>query len=104
MKLEFKQAIQFDWDTGNIVKNLLKHEVSSTECEEVFGDENKVVFADTKHSREERRHIVIGCTKESRLLYVVFTIRRKNVRIISARDLNRKEEHYYEKRTQSPKI
>ena len=93
--LEFKQPVQYDWDKGNIVKNLLKHGVTTVECEEVFGDDNKVVFADVKHSQREKQHIIIGKTKYSRLLYVVFTIRRKNVRVISARDLNRKEAHYY---------
>lgn len=36
-------------------------------------------------------------TRQARLLYLVFTIRNGKVRIISARDINKKEVHLYEK-------
>ncbi len=87
----------FVWDKGNIDKNWKKHRVTGTECEEVFFDENKVALKDVLHSGKEERFIVLGKTRNDRLLFAVFTVRRKKVRIISARDVNRKERKLYEK-------
>lgn len=65
----------------------------------VFFDPDKVVAVDRRHSQSERRHILLGCTKLQRLLCVVFTVRSGVVRVISARDINKKERHLYEKTT-----
>lgn len=81
----------FVWDKGNIDKNWRKHRVTDRECEEVFFDENKKIFKDKLHSRGEERFRIVGKTKKGRLLFVVFTIRNKKIRVISARDINRKE-------------
>ncbi len=91
-----KKVFEFQWDKGNIDKNK-KHEVLDKEEEEVFFDENKVIYKDKLHSKHEKRFTVLGKTKENRLLYVVFTKRGKRIRIISARDINRKEMNLYEK-------
>ena len=94
------EPIEFDWDEGNSGKNSKKHGVADTECEEVFFDENKVVYKDQLHTEQEDRFILLGKTKDSRLLYVVFTFRYgSKVRVISARDVERKEVHLYEKGT-----
>lgn len=87
----------FVWDKSNIDKNWKKHRVTSTECEEVFFDESKVALKDVLHSGEEERFIILGKTRENRLLFVVFTVRRKKIRVISARDTNKKERKLYEK-------
>ena len=97
MLLEFKQSLTFDWDGGNILKNLLKHKVGYLECEEVFGDPCKVIFRDVLHSDKETRYILVGKTRQDRSLYLVFTLRGKKIRVISARDLSRKERYFYEK-------
>ncbi len=89
----------FVWDKGNIDKNWKKHRVTNTECEEVFFDENKVALKDVLHSGEEERFIVLGKTRKERLLFAAFTVRRKKVRIISARDVNKRERKLYEKTT-----
>ncbi len=86
----------FQWDAGNIDKNWLKHKVSNEECEEVFFDFNKKILADTLHSDREPRRIIIGKTKHQRLLFVVFAFRKNKIRIISARDLNKRERKLYE--------
>lgn len=91
--------VLFEWDKSNLLKNLLKHGVTHLECEEVFGDPAKVVFGDSEHSRAEERFILLGKTASGRILYVVFTIRNERLRVISARDLNKKEVFLYEKRT-----
>lgn len=53
------------------------------------------ISKDKFHSGKEERFIILGRTKEERLLFVVFTIRDKKVRIISTRDINRKEKQLY---------
>lgn len=82
---------KFQWDQGNRNKNLAKHKVSDEESEEVFFDPRKRIFKDALHSAQENRYILIGQTKLKRLLFIVFTIRRNKVRVISARNLNKKE-------------
>lgn len=75
-------------------RRIIKHRVTNTECEEVFFDPHKRVLQEVLRggaSGQEKRSIVIGRTKEERTLYIVFTFRREKVRVISARDLNRKE-------------
>lgn len=88
----------FEWDAGNKEKSLAKHEVGNEECEEAFFDYNKEVQKDILHSVNEKRYILIGQTKQNRLLYIVFTIRKDKVRVISARDINKKEKKLYEEK------
>lgn len=91
-----KGILEFEWDKGNIGKNK-KHNVEDKESEEVFLDEKKVILKGLLHSGKEERLIILGKTKKNRLLYVVFTKRGKKIRIISARDINKKEVRLYEK-------
>ncbi|OGK15173.1 hypothetical protein A3H80_02905 [Candidatus Roizmanbacteria bacterium RIFCSPLOWO2_02_FULL_37_19] len=93
------KPIEFIWDKGNIDKNLLKHTVTNEETEECFLDKEKVIYEDVFHSRSEERYILLGKTKWKRLLYIIFTMRNKKIRIISARDINKKEVYLYEKKT-----
>ena len=87
----------FDWDKGNSEKNWIRHQVTRSECEQVFFNELLIVADDTKHAQTEKRRFVLGKTDCERLLFIVFTIRNKLIRIISARDMNKKEkEIYYE--------
>lgn len=90
--------LTFQWDKGNVGKNLVKHGISNQEIEEAFFDVNKVIYQDVFHSAEEERYILLGKLKLERLIYIVFTVRNSAVRVISARDLNRKEHKFYEKR------
>lgn len=94
-----KKVIEFEWDKGNIGKNK-KHKVEDKEAEEVFFDEGKVTLKDKIHSTDlEERFILLGKTKKDRLLYIVFTERKEKIRIISARNINKKEVHLYEETT-----
>ena len=97
--MRFIKLIEFLWDNGNIDKNLKKHKVNNKECEEIFSDKNKKIYRDRFHSKKEARYILLGKTKKKRLLYTVFTIRNQKVRIISARDINRRERKFYGKTT-----
>lgn len=91
------EPIHFSWDKGNKDKNWIKHKVDFRECEEVFFDENKEISRDKPYSKKEERFIILGKTEEERLLFIVFTMRGRKVRVISARDINRKEKKLYEK-------
>lgn len=86
-----KQAVEFVWDQGNISKNWDKHRVTANEAEEVFFDLEKREFGDQKHSSLESRRIVVGKTKNGRILYVAYTMRGTKIRVISARDVNKRE-------------
>lgn len=88
----------FEWDAGNKQKSLVKHEVSNEECEETFFDYNKKIQKDILHSMNEERYVLIGQTKKRRLLYIIFTIRKNKIRVISARDINKKERKLYEEK------
>lgn len=92
-----ENADGFQRDKGNKGKNYHRHKVTDLECEEVFFDQSKKIFKDMLHSGQEERYILLGQTKESRILFIVFTVRSGKVRVISARDLNRKEKKLYEK-------
>ncbi|PIU73642.1 hypothetical protein COS78_01185 [Candidatus Shapirobacteria bacterium CG06_land_8_20_14_3_00_40_12] len=81
----------FDWDGWNKIKNLVKHQVENKECEDVFFNQPKLVEFDKKHSTIEKRYKILGVTDRKRQLLVVFTIRNKKIRIISARDQSKKE-------------
>jgi uncharacterized DUF497 family protein len=86
----------FEWDEGNSEKNWIKHQVSRAECEEVFFNEPLVAATDEKHSQAEPRHYVLGQTDAGRRLFVVLTIREKLIRVISARNMSRREVKEYE--------
>ena len=99
MAVVLREFYKFHWDKGNSDKNFKKHGVTDSECEEVFFDEEKVQFKDVLHSGKEERFILLGKTKESRLLFVVYTLRDNMLRIVSARDVNKKERKLYEEKT-----
>ena len=89
------QCIGFDWDKGNIDKNWLKHKVSPAECEQIFFNHPLVVQDDIVHSKTEKRFYALGRTDSRRTLFIVFTVRNSLIRIISARDMSRKEREEY---------
>ena len=91
-----KSSGEFDWDEGNRDKPK-KHGVTIEEAEEAFFDENKVVFSDWEHSAKEKRFTLLGKTQKKRLLNITYSIRKKKIRIITARAINRREVQLYEK-------
>lgn len=86
----------FQRDTANTEKNWLNHDVSSAECEEVFFNEPILLFDDIKHSLNESRYYVLGKTNLDRKLFIVFTVRKKLIRVISARDMSKNERRIYD--------
>lgn len=87
----------FQWDQGNARKND-KHGVSKAESEQVFFHA-PLLLADAKHSGTEARYHALGKTTAGRLLHLSFTLREaeSKIRVISARDMHRKEREIYEK-------
>ena len=98
MKEVISNCKGFDRDAGNAEKNWIFHKVSRNECEQVFFNAPVVVGEDIIHSQSEKRWFLLGKTDKNRLLFLVFTIRDELIRVISARNMSKKErEIYYEK-------
>jgi uncharacterized DUF497 family protein len=87
----------FAWDKGNTAKNLKKHNVSTVEAEEIFFNQPLLFYDDLGHTTEnEARYIVFGKTNQDRRLFCAFTIREQKIRVISVRDMHKKERSHYE--------
>lgn len=99
--IDLRRITGFEWDDGNRCKSADKHDVSPAEAEQVFFQEPLVVVEDTRHCRDEGRYHALGQTEAGRKLHVTFTLRRDGtkIRVISARDMHRKERRYYEQNT-----
>lgn len=93
--LDLNRYIGFEWDKSNIDKSYQKHGITSKEAEEVFLDKDLQLAVDVIHSKIEKRHTILGKTIAERILFVVFTIRKNKVRIISARKASFKERGKY---------
>ena len=95
--IDLARITGFDWDGGNLRKND-KHSVSMAESEQVFFNAPLLLLADDKHSRSEPRFHALGMSDEGRALHITFTLRHAGlkIRVISARDMHRKERTIYE--------
>ena len=97
----FDQVVGFQWDRGNERKSVDKHHVSRVEAELVFTNEPLLVVEDPGHSQSEPRYHALGVSSGGRRLHVTFALREQNtmIRVISARDMSRKERMHYERET-----
>ncbi len=95
MKTKLENCEGFQWDAGNSEKNWIKHKVTMKECEQVFFNKPIIVADPEKSKSNEKRFYLLGRTDENRKLFVVFTIRKTLVRVISARDMSKKERDIY---------
>ena len=97
MMIDLALITGFDWDDGNARKND-KHGVSMAESEQVFFNSPLLLLADELHSRNELRFHALGKTNQGRQLHITFALRQKVtlIRVISARDMHRKERAIYE--------
>ncbi|ATX81973.1 hypothetical protein Ga0123462_1109 [Mariprofundus ferrinatatus] len=96
--VDFSLITGFDWDSGNSRKNADKHGVTQEEAEQPFFNQPLIVVLDNAHSSSELRFHALGITDYERRLHITFTLREreKKIRIISARDMHRKERRIYE--------
>lgn len=83
----------FEWDEEKNLINKRKHGISFETAAYVFEDENYIEMYDFEHSIEEDRYIAIGCVGD--VLFVVFTERKENIRLISARLATESERRLY---------
>jgi hypothetical protein len=90
----------FDSGEGNIRENE-KHGVSMAEAEQVFFNAPLLVLEDPQHSTQERRFHALGQSDDRRRLHITFALRGRGekIRIISARDMHRKERAIHERAT-----
>jgi len=91
------KVIGFQWDEGNSRKNE-QHGVSMAEAEQVFFGSPLLVLPGPRHSEAELRFHALGKTNAGRRLHITFTLRDAGqfIRVISARDMHRKERVIYE--------
>jgi len=92
---EILNCTGFQWDDGNSEKNWISHQVAKSECEQIFFNQPLVIGNDEKHSKIEKRYYVLGQTDCDRQLYIVCTVRQNLIRVISARDMSKKEREVY---------
>jgi hypothetical protein len=88
--------MEFEWDEEKAAANLAKHGVSFEEARTIFDDPLYVDFYDPDHSSEEHRYIIIGESRQGRLLVASYTERGGVTRLISAREVTRSEREAYE--------
>ena len=105
---DFKDLLNctgFEWDKHNADKIWNKHRVAPSECEQIFFNLPIIITDDEKHSKKEKRYYALGRTDIDRLLFAVFTVRKDRIRIISARNMSRKERKVYQSyEKENPKI
>ena len=93
--LSYIYAVRFTWDHRKASANLNKHGVSFDEAASAFDDPLGAYYPDTLHAD---RFILIGYSREHRLLYVVHAeVSAEAIRIISARRATKHEKTRYEK-------
>jgi uncharacterized DUF497 family protein len=93
---DLAECVGFEWNAGNADKNWDLHQVAQAECEQPFFNRPVLITTDDGHSGRERRYAALGRTHAGRLLTLVFTLREGRVRVISARDMSRRERRIYE--------
>lgn len=89
--------LQFEWDENKNAINRRKHSVSFEEAQTVFYDENALIIDDPEHSQNEERFVILGMSRQARLLIVCHCYREAEsvIRIISARKATKNESKHY---------
>jgi uncharacterized DUF497 family protein len=95
--IDLPKITGFDWDKGNARKNE-KHGVLMAKAEQGFFNAPLLLLEDATHSKNELRCHALGKTDNRRSLNITFTLRQSGllIRVISARDMHRKERAIYE--------
>ena len=89
--------IRFEWDEKKNRANIIKHNISFEEAKTVFYDENARLISDPVHSNGEDRFILLGISRNVKILVVVHIYKEQDelIRIISARKATKTESKYY---------
>lgn len=102
--LDIDSLIGFDWDDGNVYKNEEKHGLNYKKIEEIFFNEPLLIVEDFSHSEYECRCVAYGRDDNDMKVMVVFTVQTKYIRVISAREMTKKEKSFYENNKNNPYI
>jgi uncharacterized DUF497 family protein len=91
------KELRFEWDAARALANLAKHGVSFDEAASVFYDDDAVEFYDDKRGDGEDRFLLLGLSRNLRLLLICHCLRDGGsvIRIMSARNATRHESRYY---------
>lgn len=85
--------MEFEWDDDKNRKNREKHKIGFEEAKTIFDDDNSIEFEASRNN--EYRVVRIGKTATKFILFVVYTMRGLVIRLISARQANKKERNLY---------
>jgi uncharacterized protein len=89
--------VSFEWDEQSKAGlNFRRHGVRMPEAIPVFDDPYAITIEDHESDPGEERFVTLGVGALGRLLVVVYTYRRQNIRIISARIAEQHEREEYE--------
>lgn len=89
--------MEFEWDERKARTNLRRHRVDFADAATVFEDDRAVTVTDEEQNEE--RFSTLGLDALGRELVVIYTMRGKRIRIISARRATRREREEYHKRS-----
>tara|TARA_Y100001935_G_scaffold4598_1_gene3576 strand:- start:581 stop:850 length:270 start_codon:yes stop_codon:yes gene_type:complete len=87
--------MKYEWDENKNRLNIEKHFIDFNDAKEIFNDGCRLEYM--VHKNNEDRVVVIGKVNDV-VIVVVYTMRHKNIRLISARMARRIERKEYKER------
>ena len=88
--------LEFEWDKNKNNSNTDKHKIDFDFASKVFGDDQRIEWEDKRKDYSEKRFVTIGKIINT-FVTVVYTMRGKIIRIISARKAKKQERDLYNK-------
>nr|WP_304578273.1 BrnT family toxin [uncultured Acetatifactor sp.] len=85
--------LKFEWDEEKNQINIERHGIDFETAVLVFNDVQRIEIYDIEHSMNEDRYNTIGMVDD--VLFVVYTERKENIRLISARVATKTERSIY---------
>lgn len=85
--------MRLEWDEDKNQRNFEKHGIDFETAMLVFNDMQRIEIYDFEHSTEEDRYNTFGMVND--VLFVVYTERKDNIRLISARLATKTERSLY---------
>ena len=84
----------FEWDPAKARANLRKHGIRFADAVTALEDERAITIRGERE--DEERWITVGMDSMARILVVVYTWQKEQIRLISARRATRSESRQYE--------
>jgi uncharacterized DUF497 family protein len=86
----------FEWDEASRKSNWQRYHIEEGECHDVFFNLPLFVQTDLENIPVKRRSYILGQTLSGRKLFIAFTIHKDKIRIITARDMSKREQLLYD--------